>query len=294
MLINYFCHFTPYLYIYYFTNKSHFTMPAEKELLNDRKRTKSNPKTYRGRKKIIGDIRYYRKFHSDHLNNERDVFVWLPPSYSTPSQKRYPVLYMHDGQNLMDPSTSYLGVDWQADETADRLIKSGKMKEIIIVGIYNSEDRLEEYSDSPKGRNYMKFLTSELKTFIDSNYRTIPDPRSNAVMGSSMGGLISFLIVWKYPSVFSMAGCMSSSFYYDNDKVFKTIGKSFKPKPGIKIYIDHGEDGLARGQKMFARLTENGFLIGTNIDYFYAPGAEHNESAWADRLERPLLFFFGK
>ena len=269
-------------------------MPEEKAPLKKKTGKKSITGTYRGRKKIIGDIRFYKNFHSDFLDYDRDIFVWLPPSYSAAPQKRYAVLYMHDGQNLMDPTTSFIGADWQVDETVSRLIRNGRLKEIIIVGIYNTKDRLEEYSDSEKGRNYMKFLVEELKPFIDSNYRTIPDARNSAVMGSSMGGLISLLIVWKYPGVFSMAGCMSSSFYYDNEKIFKTIGDSGKPKSGIKIYIDHGEDGLERGQKMFALLTGMGFLIGTNIDYFYSPGAEHNEAAWAERLERPLLFFFGK
>ncbi len=269
-------------------------MPGEKEPLKKRKITKSGREPHRGRKKITGDIRYHKKFYSEHLHNERDVFVWLPPSYMSSPRKTYPVLYMHDGQNLMDPATSFLGIDWQVDETVSRLIKTGRMKEILIVGINNTEDRLEEYSDSEKGNNYMKFIIDELKPLVDSTYRTLPDPRNTAVLGSSMGGLISFLLVWKNPAVFSMAGCMSSSFYYDNDRIFKTISDSSRPKAGIKIYIDHGEDGLARGQRMFAVLTQMGFLIGTNIDYFYAPGAEHNESAWAERLERPLLFFFGK
>ncbi len=268
-------------------------MPGEKGLLKKRTQKNSKPKTYRGRKKIAGHIKFHKKFHSEFLGNKRDVFVWLPPSYSEDSDKRYPVLYMHDGQNLMNPSTSFLGVDWQVDETVSRLIKAGLLREIIVVGIYNTEDRLQEYSDSVKGRYYMRFLVEELKPFIDSNYKTIPNARNNAVIGSSMGGLISFLIAWEYPEVFSMAGCMSSSFYYDNDKIFKTVSSS-KSKPDIKIYIDHGEDGLTRGQRMFSLLTEKGFLIGTNIDYFYAPGAEHNEAAWADRLERPLLFFFKK
>ena len=90
-----------------------------------------------------------------------------------------------------------------------------------------------------------------------------------------------------------MAGCISSSFYYDNDKIFETIRNYETPPRGVKLYIDHGEDGLVRGQKMFAFLTQMGFVIGTNLDYYYAPGAEHNEAAWAGRLERPLLFFFG-
>lgn len=250
-------------------------------------------KRYTGRKKVIGEVRYHRNFGSSFLGNERNIFVWLPPSYSTQSGKRYPVLYMHDGQNLIDPTTSFAGTDWRVDETVTRLIKEGKLKEIIVVGINNTADRLEEYSDSEKGENYIKFIIEELKPFIDSGYRTFADPRNNAVIGSSMGGLISLLMAWKHPEVFAMAGCMSSSFYYDNDKIFETIRNYETPPRGVKLYIDHGEDGLVRGQKMFAFLTQMGFVIGTNLDYYYAPGAEHNEAAWAGRLERPLLFFFG-
>lgn len=257
--------------------------------------TKDTPgKRYAGRKRVTGKVHYHRKFGSSLLGNERDIFVWLPPSYSAQPEKRYPVLYMHDGQNLIDPSTSFAGRDWQVDETVSKLIKEGKLKEIIVVGINNTASRLDEYSDSEKGNNYLKFLIEELKPFIDSGYRTLTDSRNNAVMGSSMGGLISFLAAWKHPEVFSMAGCMSSSFYYDNDKVFKVLNNYNNPPKGLRIYIDHGEDGLVRGQKMFAALSQMGFIIGTNLDYYYAPGAEHNEAAWAERLERPLLFFFGR
>jgi predicted alpha/beta superfamily hydrolase len=250
-------------------------------------------KKYKGKKGITGNVVYHKNFHSVLLGNERDILVWLPPSYSIQQTKKYPVLYMQDGQNLVDPFTSFAGIDWQVDETATKLIKTGKMKEIIIVGINNTKNRLEEYSNSEQGNNYIRFVIGELKTFIDSKYRTLTDSKNTAVMGSSMGGLISFLIAWKNPDVFSMAGCMSSSFYYDNDKIFETVKNDLKPKKGLKIYIDHGEDGLVRGQKMFSLLTHLGYIIGTDIDYFYAPGAEHNEAEWARRLERPLLFFFG-
>lgn len=253
---------------------------------------KAPRKLYSGRKRIIGEVHFHKRFYSAFLGNERNVFVWLPPSYSKQSVKKYPVLYMHDGQNLIDPLTSFMGIDWQVDETVTKLIKAGKLKEIIVIGINNTKDRLEEYSDSEKGNNYIKFLIEELKPFVDSNYRTLADAKNNAVMGSSMGGLIAFLIAWKHPDIFSMAGCLSSSFYYENDKIFETVKNYDKPPKGLKIYLDHGEDGQTRGQKMFALLTQLGFVLGTNIDYYYARGAEHNEAAWAARLERPLLFFF--
>ncbi len=247
-----------------------------------------------GKIHVIGNVDFHRDVYSAILNIKRDFFVWLPASYEDNPAKRYPVLYMHDGQNLIDPKTSYAGKDWQVDETATRLISEYKIKEIIIVGINNTNDRLEEYSDSEKGENYRKFIIEELKAFVDSKYRTLSDNINTAIMGSSMGGLASFLIAWKHPEVFSMAGCMSSSFYYNDDKVFKVLDEYTGTKKHIKFYVDHGEDGLVRGQKMFCKLTQMGYVIGTDLDYFYARGAEHNESEWAKRLERPLVFFFGK
>ena len=228
------------------------------------------------------------------MDKKLDFFVWLPAGYEANPSKSYPVLYMHDGQNLIDPKVSFAGRDWQVDETITKLIKEYKIKEIIVVGIYNTSERLEEYSDTEKGEKYRKFITEELKPFVDSKYRTIADNKNTAIIGSSMGGLVSFLIAWKHPEIFSMAGCMSSSFYYKDEKVFKMIDEYKGEKKHIKFYIDHGEDGLLRGQKMFCKLTQLGYVIGTDLDYFYARGAEHNETEWAKRLERPLIFFFGR
>jgi predicted alpha/beta superfamily hydrolase len=244
--------------------------------------------------KIVGDVRYHRNFYSKHLENKRNIIVWLPPSYKEDLKRHYAVLYMHDGQNIMDPKTSFAGIDWQVDETLTKLIRKNKIREIIVVGIYNTKERLEEYSDTSKGRKYIKFVIRELKPFIDSEYRTMTNKENTAVMGSSMGGLISFLFAWNHPEIFSKSGCMSSAFYYHDDKAIRMVKNYKGDKKKIKIYIDHGEDGLEKGQKMFCALSKKGYLIGTDLDYFYAPDAEHNEKAWADRLERPLLFFFKK
>jgi predicted alpha/beta superfamily hydrolase len=259
-----------------------------------RRKRKFRKKISKGKVSVIGNVDYHREIYSPILDKKRDFFVWLPSGYDDNPAKRYPVIYLQDGQNLIDPKTSFAGIDWQVDETVTRLIGEFRIKEIIVVGINNNNDRLEEYSDSLKGERYRKFVIEDLKAFVDSNYRTLPDNKNTAVMGSSMGGLASFLIAWKHPEVFSMAGCMSSSFYYNDDKVFKMIDEYAGPKKHIRFYIDHGEDGLIRGQKMFCKLTQMGYVIGTDLDYFYAPKAEHNESEWAKRLERPLIFFFGK
>lgn len=259
-----------------------------------RRKRKFNKKKSKGKVSVVGNVDYHRDIYSRILDSKRDFFVWLPSGYNDNNSRKYPVLYMQDGQNLIDPKTSFAGKDWQVDETVTKLISEHKIKEIIVVGINNTKDRLEEYSDGEKGEKYRKFMIEELKPFVDSKYRTLADSANTAVIGSSMGGLASFLLVWKHPDVFSMAGCMSSSFYYNDDKVFKMIDEYDGPRKHVKFYIDHGEDGLIRGQKMFCRLTQLGYVIGTDIDYFYARGAEHNESEWAKRLERPLIFFFGK
>lgn len=254
---------------------------------------KSKKEKSSGKNKIIGQVKYHQRFKSNYVEKERDIIVWLPPSYNK-SVNNYPVLYMHDGQNLMDPKTAYVGYDWRVDEVTTQLIKQNKIHEIIVVGIYNTPDRLEEYSDSEKGERYRRFIVSELKPFIDENYRTITSRESTAIMGSSMGGLCSMLMILNYSQIFSKAACLSSSFYYHHDKIFRSIQNIKSVKRSVKIYLDSGEDGKYDAQKMFFELSLRGFKIGEDIDYFYDAGAQHTELDWAKRLDRPLKFFFGK
>lgn len=246
-----------------------------------------------GSDKIIGTVKYHAGFTSKFQIKPRTIIVWLPPSYEK-SSKNYPVLYMHDGQNILDPKTSFAGFDWRIDETLTKLIKRNIVEEIIVVGIYNTSDRLEEYSDTLKGHNYRRFISEELKPFIDDTYRTLPDRENTAVMGSSMGGLCSLLTILNHSSVFSKAACISSSFYYNGDSAFRAIQNIITVKRSVKIYLDSGDDGRMDAQRMFAVLTSKGFKIGEDLDYFYDKGAVHSEIAWANRLERPLKFFFEK
>ncbi|MCK7520815.1 MAG: alpha/beta hydrolase-fold protein [Ignavibacteriales bacterium] len=153
--------------------------------------------------------------------------MWLPPSYELNLEKRYPVLYMHDGQNVFDPATSSFGYDWRADEVADSLINAETINEIIIVGIYNTTDRGFEYSYSPLGYKYMDFVVSKLKPFIDSEYRTLPDAENTAVAGSSLGALITFMLSWNYPDVFSKAACFSSALKIQDLNYVDTVSQLF-------------------------------------------------------------------
>jgi predicted alpha/beta superfamily hydrolase len=205
---------------------------------------------------------------------------------------------MHDGQNIIDPATSSFGVDWGADETADSLISSGKMQSLIIVGIYNTKDRTAEYSYSDMGHAYMNFITNRLKPFIDSTYRTLPDRENTATMGSSMGGLISLMLVWEHPEVFSKAGCLSPAFKIQELNYVPFIEKYNGPDKNIKIYIDNG--GIALEAELrpgiddaIKVLKQKGFKEGKNLQMYFDKNAEHNERAWAKRLWRPMLFLFG-
>src|SRR4030065_2647327 len=148
-----------------------------KKVIRKKKRTDT--------KAIIGNVEFHREIYSKILDKKRDFFVWLPPGYNLNPSKSYPVLYMHDGQNLIDPKISYAGKDWQVDETVTRLIKEYKIKEVIVVGIYNTGDRLEEYSDTEKGEKDLKFLIEELKPLVDSKFKKLSDSKNTHTLGSS-------------------------------------------------------------------------------------------------------------
>ncbi len=248
--------------------------------------------------KITGTVEYIRNFESEGLE-PRDIIIWLPPSYDSVIHKCYPVLYMHDGQNIMDPATSSFNVDWQLDETADSLIKADAINEIIIVGIYNTFNRRSEYSPNDTGYRYMDFIAHELKPFVDKNYRTKPEPEFTAVGGSSMGGLISFMLAWEYPDIFSKAACLSPAFIYNELNYVKTVNSYIGPKKPILFYIDNGgidlEERLQPGiDEMIKVLDEKGYKIDEDYFWYKDDNAVHSESAWAQRVWRFLELFFSK
>ena len=254
------------------------------------------PRTASFHGQITGEVKYHRSFQGKELL-PRDIIVWLPPSYEKEKLKRYPVLYAHDGQNLFDPSTSSFGVDWQLDETADSLIKQGKIKEIIIVGIYNTRERRQEYYTGDTGESYMKFIVKELKPFIDKTYRTLSDRGNTASMGSSAGGLVSFMLVWKYNDVFSKAACISPAFFIRGLDYITPVLDDKEKRNDIKIYIDCGGVGLdslllVGAEKMLSALKEKGYKKGKDYTRFFDKTGEHNEQNWARRLWRPLEFFY--
>jgi len=246
---------------------------------------------------ITGIVKYHLNINADRIK-PRSVIVWLPPFYFLEKEKRYPVLYMHDGQNIFDPRTSAINIDWQIDEAADSLIRKNLIEAIIIVGIYNTPDRRSEYSENDTGYAYMDFIVDSLKPFIDKNYRTLPDAENTANGGSSMGGLISFMLTWEHPNIFSKAICMSPAFKYKRFDFVDNVSAYTGKKKQIKFYIDNGGDEidstLQSGiDEMLLTLKEKGFNEHDNIYWLRDENAFHGERAWAKRIWRALIFLYG-
>jgi predicted alpha/beta superfamily hydrolase len=260
---------------------------------------------------LTGDIRFHKAFHSNILRNNRDVIVYLPPVYEAHKEKRYSVLYLHDGQNLFDGATSFIpGQEWRVDETAQSLIAAGKVEPLIIVGIYNTgKDRVDEYTPAPdakykiggKADLYGRMLVEELKPFIDANYRTLSDARHTGLGGSSLGGLVSLYLGLKYPDVFGLLAVVSPSVWWANNYIVKYVEAERKRSP-VRIWLDIGtregsnaeeaQKTVANARLLKEALIRKGWKPEKDLSYFEADGAEHNERAWAARVESILEFLF--
>ncbi|NYE61559.1 putative alpha/beta superfamily hydrolase [Duganella sp. 1224] len=246
-----------------------------------------------------GTLRIVDNFASPQLGNSRKLRIYLPPGYEANPRQRYPVLYMHDGQNLFDPRTAAYGTAWEIGATVDRLIASGAIEPIIVVGIDNTPDRIAEYTpccDKQHGGGkidaYAAFIVDTVKPWADANLRTQKERGHTAIMGSSLGGIASVYIAQKYPQVFSMAGGVSSSFWW-NDQMLR---KNLPARQPVKFYLDAGTEGdgiddtIAYRDAMLAK----GYVEGKDLLYLRAEGGSHNEKSWAQRVDTPLTWFFRK
>lgn len=248
--------------------------------------------------KGVGDLRHHELKSRFLASGSREVVVYLPPSYWQ-SEKRYPVLYMHDGQNLFDASTGFLGKEWFVDEKVEYLIGKGIIEEIIVVGVYHGgEQRIDEYTWKPaegcggQGKRYARFLTKELKPFIDQTYRTLPEREHTAVMGSSLGGIISFYLAKHCPKVFGKIAMMSPALDWDELE----DPKLFKLPKDLEVWLDMGTEEREGLVDATLRLEEAlAARIGRErLHCFIHEGAEHSEDAWATRVHAPLIQFFGR
>jgi predicted alpha/beta superfamily hydrolase len=248
-----------------------------------------------------GTLVKVNNFSSPQLGNTRSLRIYLPPSYGQNPDKRYPVLYMHDGQNLFETSTAFGGVEWQVDEMANSLMNNGQMDEVIVVGVDNGgANRIYELTpccDPDYGGGgvdvYTRFLLETVKPYVDLNYRTLKTNKNTALMGSSLGGLASFYIVRQHPEVFSKLGAMSSSFWWNNQALTQQV-ESSTVKVAVNIYIDAGTngDGQPETTRMRDALVADGYVQAKDLYFYVAQGGSHNEASWAARLNLPLTYLF--
>ena len=273
-----------------------------------------------------------RTVASRFLKAPRGIQIYLPPSYAQQGERRYPVLYLHDGQNLFSTAGTNIGFgwgNWGLDTTADELWRAHRMQEIILVAVANSPDRYAEYCgrhrESPAGattafENYTSFLLQELKPRMDSEYRTRPESTNTGIMGSSLGGICSVILAWEHPEVFGRAASLSGAFQAEDAGFLKTVLRSYQggPKP-VRVYLDSGVvdfTGGDDGQRLTAAVAEEFRRLGwgENLMHYVdakplalpdlqksglrqdkwreAQTSQHNEFYWRLRAGRPLEFLF--
>lgn len=237
----------------------------------------------------------------------RDVFVMVPRGYDDmmKADQRYPVVYMHDGQNVFDPSTAFLGREWHADEVADELTMRGLIPQVIIVGIANTPERVADYTldvdaqqDRPDGKpqgqggqaaRYVDWIANELKPFIDSHYRTRRGPETTAMMGSSLGGLVSLAAAERHPDVFGCVAAVSPSLWWNGGSVIERW--KAKPPPIHRLWIDMGDQeraGLCDELRRLEKAVQPAY--GRSLHAEVIPGGRHDEPSWSARLARILKF----
>ncbi len=252
---------------------------------------------------LTGDVRYHEGFHSDYLEHDRTVAVYLPPGYDAESVTRYPVLYLHDGQNVFDRATS-IGEEWHVDENAEALIRSDAMEPIIIVAIYNTgEHRINEYAPTErpdkggggKADDYAKMLVMELKPFIDRNYNTLPGAQNTAMGGSSLGGLLTMYLGLRFPTVFSRLAVLSPSVWWDDRMILGEVA-ALPNKLPLRIWLDagtsEGPEVIEDARALRDALVSKGWVIGEDLAYLEAEGGSHDERSWAARVTDVLEYLF--
>ena len=258
---------------------------------------------------LAGNIQQHPGFESRILRNRRDVSVYLPHGYGRARQCRYPVFYMHDGQNVFDAATSFAGVEWGVDETAQRLIRKRLIEPLIIVAVPNTGvNRIHEYAPTrgvievnalrrkrSRGslRKYGRFLREELKSFIDREYRTRPEAEWTGLGGSSLGGLATLALGLWFPQTFHRLAVMSPSIWWDDCAIFRILDR-VRQKPPLKVWLDTGteETGWERARELRDRLLAKGWRLDDDLQYTEAEGANHNERAWGARIEAVLRYLY--
>jgi predicted alpha/beta superfamily hydrolase len=248
-----------------------------------------------------GQLRKHERFRSRFLRNQRDLLVYTPPGYAEQTARRFPVLYLQDGQNLFDGATSFVpGQDWHVRQTADAAIDGRAVEPLIIVGIYNTGARVAEYTPTsvPKlggGRadRYAKFLIEEVKPFVEREYRVLPGSRHTGIGGSSLGGLVSLYLGLKHSASFGKIAALSPSVWWNHlfiHRFVKAMSIERRPRIWLDIGTREGTRIVEDVERFRDLLLQKGWRLEQALHYERVEGAEHNEIAWAQRV-RPFLEF---
>jgi len=252
---------------------------------------------------VTGDLRMHSAFRSVILGNIRDIVVWLPPDYATSPSRRYPVLYMGDGQNLFNLETSFLpDQEWRVDEIATALIEAKLVEPLIVVGVYNAGvDRANEYLPTRVQNNggrvdrFGRFLVEEVKPMIDRTYRTKTGPGDTGLAGSSFGGIMTLSVGLQHPNVFGKLAAISPSVWWDDRHVLKMVGtlpRKTRQKVWIDIGTEEGDVNVRNTALLRDRFVAKGWRDGKDLAFVTDRGAKHNENAWAGRMDAILMWLF--
>jgi len=275
--------------------------------LNSPKKIEINIEKWTSKKEkehtLTGNVKILNPhFTIPQLRTTRRIWIYLPPDYKT-SGKRYPVIYMHDGQNLFDNATSFSG-EWGVDETMQKFAQAHQFSAIII-GIDNGGDeRLNEYSPwtndkykkGGKGNLYLEFLVKTLKPFIDKTFRTLPQAKNTALIGSSMGGLISFYGGIKYPNVLGKIGVFSPAFWFSDSDLKSYLNKEHSGLKRSKFYFvagAHEGDQMPQEIASVEKLIQH-YVPEKNIFTKIDEDGTHSEGYWNREFGNAVLWLFGK
>ncbi len=251
---------------------------------------------------VNGSLVYWPDVESQFLSDDRHVEIWLPPGYNDDPERRYRVIYMHDGQNLFDPRIASTGVDWGVDEAMMRGVNDGLFEPAIVVGSWSSSRRAQEYSPWHDAPQYARFLIDELMPRVNAEFRTQTGPENTFAMGSSMGGLLSFYLVKNHPDIFGACGCVSTHFASSESNfssqpdagdstpfIVKDIAAGESVRAGGRFFFDYGTETLDSTYEvdhMPVRqwLLDQGLTEGDDFQMREYAGAAHTEAAWRARL----------
>lgn len=250
-----------------------------------------------------GVVKKWGDWASTALGNTRGVWVYYPPSYDENPAERYPVVYMHDGQNLFDDSTAFGGISWKVQGAMDQGASDASIHEALVVGIENTSARLDEYTPvfdpsenaGGKGDVYLQAIIQDLKPQIDASLRTLPDRSHTAIAGSSLGGLISAYAGDKYPETFGLVGALSPSTWWDGTWIIATTAATaHAPVQPLRVYVDSGDSGTSQDDMVnTAKLAQTYRDLGIPLDYVVQAGASHSEYWWRQRIPGGLGFLLG-